>query len=91
MPKLGGIDLSVFSIYEVYDFYGIKMIKASQTLDLTTLELEPKNARMLGINPNLAVMLFECTSSDDGDRVIEFKRTYTRGDKCNFNVHFYNE
>lgn len=89
MPKLEGIDLSVFSIYEVYEFYGINMTKASQTLDLT--ELEPKDARMLGIKPNLEVMLFECTSFDDSDRVIEFTRTYTRGDKCNFNVHFHNE
>lgn len=89
MPKLEGIDLSVFSIYEVYEFYGINMTKASQTLDLT--QLEAKDARMLEIKPNLEVMLFECTSFDDSDRVIEFTRTYTRGDKCNFNVHFYNE
>lgn len=88
IPKLEGIDLTVFSLYEVYDFYGINMVKAFQTLDLTMLE--SNDARMLGINPDLAVMLFECTSYDDSGRVIEFTRTYTRGDKCNFNVHFYN-
>ncbi|GMQ61525.1 GntR family transcriptional regulator [Vallitalea maricola] len=89
MPEFEDIDLSVFSIYEVYEFYGINMTKAFQTLDLT--KLEAKDARMLGIKPNLAVMLFKCTSYDDKDRVIEFTNTYTRGDKCNFNVHFYNE
>lgn len=89
VPKLEGIDLAVFSIYEVYDFYNIKVTRACQTLDLT--QLEPKDARMLGIDVNLSVMLFECTSYDDKDRVIEFTRTYTRGDKCNFNVHFHKE
>ncbi len=87
VPKLEGIDLAVFSIYEVYDFYGIKLKRAWQTLDLA--ELEPNDARMLGIDSNLAVFLFECTSYDDKERVIEFTRTYTRGDKCNFNVHFH--
>lgn len=89
VPKLEGIDLGVFSIYEVYDFYGIKMTRAWQTLDLT--KLEPRDARMLGIDANLSVMLFECTSYDDKERVIEFTRNYTRGDKCNFNVHFNKE
>lgn len=89
VPKLEGIDLGVFSIYEVYDFYGIKVTRAWQTLDL--IQLEPKDARMLGIDANLSVMLFECTSYDDKDRVIEFTRNYTRGDKCNFNVHFHKE
>lgn len=89
VPKLEGIDLSVFSIYEVYDFYGIKITRACQTLDLT--QLEQRDARMLGIDADLSVMLFECTSYDDKDRVIEFTRTYTRGDKCNFNVRFHKD
>jgi GntR family transcriptional regulator len=34
-------------------------------------------------------MLFECTSFDEKERVVEFTRTYTRGDKCDFNVKFH--
>lgn len=89
VPKLEGIDLGVFSIFEVYDFYHVNITKAWQTLDLT--QLEQKDARMLGIDAELSVMLFECTSFDDKNRVVEFARTYTRGDKCNFNVHFHKE
>lgn len=89
VPKLEDIDLSVFSLYEVYDFYGIKLTRAWQDLDL--IKLEPKDARMLGIDKDLSVMLFECTSYDDKGRIIEFARNYTRGDKCNFNVHFHKE
>jgi GntR family transcriptional regulator len=87
LPKLEGIDLSVFSLYEVYDFYGIKLERASQTLDVT--ELSRNDARMLGVEERQIVFLFECTSYDDKGRVIEFARTYTRGDKCNFNVSFH--
>lgn len=86
VPKMGGIDLSIFSVYEVYDFYGIRLERARQTLDL--VRLEQNDARMLGIDANLPVMLFECTSYDDKSRIIEFNRNYARGDKCNFSVHF---
>jgi GntR family transcriptional regulator len=89
VPKLEGIDLGVFSIYEVYDFYGVNISKAFQTLDLT--QLEQRDARMLGIDASLSVMLFECISYDKKERVIEFSRNYTRGDKCSFNVHFYKD
>lgn len=89
VPNLDEIDLGVFSIYEIYEFYGIKIARAFQALDLT--RLEQRDARMLGINADLSVMLFECTSYDESERVIEFTRTYTRGDKCNFSVHFHRE
>jgi GntR family transcriptional regulator len=86
VPKLEGIDLTVFSFYEVYSFYGIRLARAEQTLDLA--RLDRKDARTLGISDDMAVMLFECTSYDEKGRVIEFARNYTRGDKCNFSVSF---
>lgn len=86
VPKMEGIDLSIFSVYEVYDFYGIQLERARQTLDL--VHLEQNDANMLGIDVNLPVMLFECTTYDDRGRIIEFNRNYVRGDKCNFSVHF---
>ncbi len=87
VPKLEGIDLNVFSMYEVYDFYGIELNRAYQTVDLT--QLEQSDARTLGVDSHLAVLLFECTSFDKEGRVIEFARTYTRADKCVFHVKFH--
>lgn len=86
VPKLEGIDLSVFSLYEVYDFYGIRLKRAWQTLDLA--ELEPNEARMLDVSHGRAVLLISCISYDENGRVIEFSRSYTRGDKCSYTVHF---
>ena len=86
IPKIIGIDLSVFSIYEVYELYGINLERAYQTIDL--VHLEQNDARMLGVSTELPVMLFECTSYDDRGRIIEVSRSYTRGDKCRFSVNF---
>ena len=86
IPKIAGIDLSIFSIYEVYELYGINLERAYQTVDL--VHLEQNDARMLGIDSELPVMLFECTSYDDRGRVIEHSHSYTRGDKCRFHVRF---
>ena len=87
IPKIIGIDLSVFSIYEVYELYGINLERAYQTIAL--VHLEQNDARMLGISADLPVMLFECTSYDDQGRIIEVSRSYTRGDKCRFSVKFH--
>jgi GntR family transcriptional regulator len=87
VPNLENIDLSVFSLYQVYKLNGINVVRANQTLDLTTLE--PSDARTMGIISNVAVMLFECISFDEKERVVEFTRTFTRGDKCDFNVKFH--
>ncbi|MDD3206238.1 MAG: GntR family transcriptional regulator [Lachnospiraceae bacterium] len=82
LPKLEGIDLSVFTLDEIFAFYNIEIKMAYQTLDLT--QLEQSDARLLEIKSNLAVMLFECVSNDMNDRVIEFSRTYSRADICSF-------
>ena len=85
VPKLDGIDLGVFSLYEVYGFYGISPVRAYQTLDLASLEA--RDARMLGVDPGQTVLLFTCYTYDKTDSVIEYTCGYTRGDKCSFTVH----
>lgn len=86
VPKIQGIDLSVFSLYEVYEFYGIKLDRARQTLDMVHLDANDANA--LDITTETPVMLFECTSYDVQGRIIELSRSYTRGDKGRFTIHF---
>lgn len=86
IPKMYGIDLSVFSVYEVYEMYGIHLAEAEQTLDLVRLSLN--DAKLLGIDAGTPVMLFQSLTYDTDGRAIEFNRNYVRGDKCNFNVQF---
>ena len=77
------------TVTEVYEFYGIRLDRAEQTLDL--VRLEASDARLLGIDAQLPVMLFECVTYDDRGRIVEFNRNYVRGDKCNFIVHFHSK
>lgn len=86
VPKIEGIDLSVFSMTEVYDFYNVQLCRAEQTLDIVTLN--QNDARLLGVDVKQAVFLFEYISYDKNGRVIEFSHCYNRGDKCEFSVHF---
>lgn len=86
VPKLEGIDLSVFSLYEVYQFYGVKLKEAVQTLELVTLD--KKEAKFLDVTNGSPIMMVECITSNEEGRVIEFSRNYTRGDRCEYTVQF---
>lgn len=87
VPNVEDIDISVFSMFEIYKFYGIDPVRAWQTLDL--VQLAQSDARLININKEQAVFLFSCTTYDENERVIEYSKSYTRGDKCNFTVHFH--
>ncbi|MDL2249231.1 GntR family transcriptional regulator [Lachnospiraceae bacterium PF1-21] len=86
VPNLEEIDIGVFSMYEIYGFYHIVPIRAWQTLDL--IRLSKADARLLDVKRDEPVFLFCCTTYDESERVIEYSRSYTRGDKCNFTVKF---
>lgn len=86
IPKLTGIDMSVFSLYEVFDLYHVNLVEAYQTVDL--VHLEQNDACLLDMDASLPVLLFECTSSNERGKIIEFSRSYTRGDKGCFHVNF---
>lgn len=86
LPNLPDVDLDLFSLYEIYEFYGLQVTRAEETLELT--ELEPREAKLLDLEPSLAVLRFQCISYDQIGRRIEYARTYTRADKCTFHVHY---
>lgn len=86
IPGFDKVDLALFSLYDIFEYNDIQLCDAWQTLSITTLDA--KDARALRIDPEDAVLAFECTSVDSRGRVVEFTRSYTRGDKCSFYVHF---
>lgn len=88
IPNVEDVDISVFSMFELYRFYGIEPTRAWQTLDL--VKVAQSDARLININKEQSVFLFSCTTYDQNNRVIEYSKSYTRGDKCNFTVHFNN-
>ncbi len=86
IPTFPQVNLNVFSFSQIYEFYGIEVKAVSQTLEL--VELLPQDARHLGVDSSFAVLKFQSTSTDQNGRIIEFATAYTRGDRCNFTVHY---
>ena len=86
IPAMPHVDLEVFSLYEIYAFYGIEITHVDETLELE--ELDAGKARLLDLDPSDAVMKFEGISYDQQGRIVEFARTYTRSDRCSFTVHY---
>ena len=88
IPKMEGIDLSVFSIYEIYEMYGITVDEAYETLDL--IRLSENDAKLLEISTDSPVMMFRSITRNTEERVIEYNISYTRGDRCSYEVNFTN-
>lgn len=86
VPRLDGIDLSVFSLYEVYEFYGIKLKEAKQTLEL--VYLNKREAKLLDLNENDSALMVICKTFDVQNRLIEISKNVTRSDSCDYTVHF---
>lgn len=89
VPELENIDLTVFSIYEIYNFYNIEISYSQQTLDLT--RLDQSDARFLNVTSSAPLLLFTNTSYNKAESAIEYSKSYTRPDKANYKVHFRNE
>ena len=89
LPNLKQVDLGVFSVYEALEFYGIRVARREQSLEIT--ELDPMDARLLNVEPGRGVLVLSIVSYDEEGRAVEFTRSYTRGDKCTFSVRYQRE
>lgn len=85
-PELEKLDLMVFSLYEALEYYGSVPKTARQSLSMT--RLGAKEARILKVEKNIPVLLFEYTSYDESGKIIEFNRSYTRSDRNRLVTHF---
>ena len=88
MPNLDEIDLSLFSLYDAMSWSGIHLAESLQTLRIT--KLEPAMARLIDLSTEQAVMEFSYLTKDQKGRLVEFSRSYIRGDRTEFYVHYRN-
>lgn len=87
VPNLMEIDLGVFSVEEVRDFYGVATTRSEQSLEIT--QLDSIDARLLEVEPKRGVLMLRCVTYDGNGRAAELSYTYTRGDKCTFGVRYH--
>lgn len=85
-PRLEGINISVFSLYEVFGFYGKVVDATAEHLEI--VELDAKEARLLGMEAGRPAMAYNCLSYDQDGLVIEQTRTLRRGDLGFYTVHY---
>ncbi len=86
LPALEQTDLAVFSQYDLFEASGICVHRAVQTLDI--VQLDPQEANLLGLENRRSVFLLSTTSYDENGHAIEYVQTYTRGDRCTFDVEY---
>jgi len=86
VPNFADVDIELFSIYEAYEWNGVRPVRGEQSLSVT--RLDPAAARLIGLGEQNAVLAFSCVTYDQNGRAIEFARSYTRNDKCGFTVHY---
>lgn len=85
-PELEKLDLMVFSLYEALEYQGVIPKTARQSLSMT--RLGAKEARILKVEKNMPVLLFEYTSYNEAGKIIELNRSYTRSDRNCLVTHF---
>lgn len=86
IPNLTELNLSVFSLYQLYEFYGVNIKEANQTLEI--VNIDKKESKLLNLNKENPVMMLECTSYDDSKNIVELSQNFTRSDHCHYMVHF---
>ena len=83
LPQLKDVNSSVFSMSDIFNFYGIEVFNMRQTMELVTRGLS-KTRKMLGVSDDIALIMLECSYRDRDGRMIEFSRSFIRSDKCSF-------
>ena len=86
VPGFEDVDIGVFSIFDIYDWKGVRPVRGEQSLTIT--RLDPAAARLIGLGEDNAVLQFSGVAYDKNGRAIEYSRSYTRSDKSDFVVHF---
>ena len=82
------VDGYTVSSFNALQWSGIHLSVGQQTLRIT--RLEPAMARLIDLSPRQAVMEFSYSVQDTLGRTVEFSRSYIRGDKTEFSVHYSN-
>lgn len=83
-PDINSINFEEISLYEYMETKNIKIDNSYQTLTLA--KANEKEAKLLHIPRDTEIFLFEYLSRDKAGRVVEYTKSYTRGDKITYEV-----
>lgn len=86
VPGFADVDIKVFSIFDVYQWNGIQPVRGEQKLRIT--RLDKSLARLIDVTEEDAVLEFSGVTYDRNGRAVEFSRSYTHNERCEYVVHF---
>jgi GntR family transcriptional regulator len=86
VPEIAPADFESGSLYELLRMrYEVVASKAVQTTEPTVTD--PAESELLGVPLHAPALLFERTTTDTADRVIEYTRSIYRGDRYRITTH----
>jgi GntR family transcriptional regulator len=86
VPGIAAGDFAAGSLYRLLrERYQVNPAEAVQTTEPTVTDVS--EARLLGVPPYSPALLFERTTRDDANHVIEFTRSVYRGDRYRITSH----
>ncbi|MFC4804237.1 GntR family transcriptional regulator [Filifactor villosus] len=86
LPVIEDVNLSVYSIRDIFDFYGITITKTRQYLNI--VKTDSKTAKLLKIDPEDYILKFSGCHFNDEGRIVECFNHYSRGDILRYQVEF---
>lgn len=85
LSVIESVNLSVYSIQEIFDFYGISVQGTEQEINI--VKVDTKHAKLLNIEAEDYILKFSGRYMSDG-KVIQYFDHYSRGDILTYQVEF---
>lgn len=84
LPQLEIVDSSVFTLKDIFAFYGIELCSMSQSMEI--VGGISKIRKTLDVPDGVALIMLSCNYRDNGGRLIAFSRSFIRSDKSSFSI-----
>ena len=87
LPKLEVVNSSVFTIKDIFAFYGIEISSMQQTMEI--IDGTSKIKKLLDIPNGVALIMLSCDYWDNNGRAIAYSRSFFRCDRTSFTIQLY--
>lgn len=84
LPEMETVNSSVFTLREIFSFYGIRLGSLQQTMEV--VNEQPKIQKLLDVPEGVAIVELTCEYRDNNGRIIAMTKSYIRSDKCTFRI-----
>ena len=84
LPELEIVDSSIFTMKDIFAFYGIELCSMSQTMEI--IGGASKMSKLLDTPEGIALIKLTCNYRDNNGRLIAYSRSFIRSDKSSFSI-----